>query len=166
MIRILSGGQTGVDRAALDFALAHGIDYGGWCPKGGWAEDMHEPLGLRARYPSLRERPTDNPRERTEWNVRDSDATLVLLPPGVISPGTEFAIACARKYSKPVLIMEPEGRNAVARAIAWLKKQTRLAKLNIAGPRESECPGIYKSAHALLVRLLSSLTNNRDADSL
>ena len=73
---IVSGGQTGVDRAALDAAIARGIAYGGWCPQGGWAEDCPEPPGVLARYPLLRETPSADPAQRTEWNVRDSDASL------------------------------------------------------------------------------------------
>ena len=76
---IVSGGQSGVDRAALDVAVARGIDYAGWCPRGGWAEDLTEPPGLLARYPHLRETPSADPAQRTEWNVRESDATLILI---------------------------------------------------------------------------------------
>jgi hypothetical protein len=71
-MKIVSGGQSGVDRAALDVAIARGIPYGGWCPKGGWAEDMPAPPGLLAHYPHLRETPSADPAERTAWNVRDS----------------------------------------------------------------------------------------------
>src|ERR1700744_6191338 len=78
-MKIISGGQSGVDRAALDAALAHGIDYGGWCPKGGWAEDFPDPPGLLAKYPSLQETPLSEPAQRTEWNVRDADACLILI---------------------------------------------------------------------------------------
>ena len=81
-IRIVSGGQTGVDRAALDVAIELGIPYGGWCPRGGWAEDMPAPPGLLSRYPLLRETAGSDPAERTRLNVRDSDATLVLCPGG------------------------------------------------------------------------------------
>src|SRR6185312_7990938 len=90
--RIISGGQTGVDRAALDVAIELGIAYGGWCPKGGWAEDMPNPPGLLAVYPSLRETPDADPIQRTHWNVRDSDRLLVLTErAGVsVSKGTGF----------------------------------------------------------------------------
>src|SRR5215510_5032972 len=72
LTRIVSGGQSGADRAALDFAIARGLEYGGWCPKGGWAEGFPDPPGLIARYPNLRETPERDPKQRTEWNVRDS----------------------------------------------------------------------------------------------
>jgi hypothetical protein len=70
--KIISGGQTGIDRASLDAAIEMGVDYCGWCPKGGWAEDFRQPPGLLARYPLLREAPSAEPIQRTEWNVRDA----------------------------------------------------------------------------------------------
>ena len=73
-MKLLSGGQSGVDRAVLDVALARGIAYGGWCPKGGWAEDCPTPPGLLTKYPRLKETPLADPAQRTEWNVRDADA--------------------------------------------------------------------------------------------
>jgi len=82
-----------VDRAALDVAIALAIPYGGWCPLGGWAEDFPEPPGLLPRYPLLRETPLADPAQRTEWNLRDSDAVLVIsLAAGpAVSRGTELA---------------------------------------------------------------------------
>jgi hypothetical protein len=77
-MKVFSGGQTGVDRAALDEAIGRGMEWGGWCPKGGWAEDLTTPPGLLTKYPHLRETPDSHPLERTEWNVRDSDATLII----------------------------------------------------------------------------------------
>jgi hypothetical protein len=73
-MKILSGGQTGVDRAALDVAIARAMPYGGWCPRGGWAEDFSDSPGLLATYPHLRETPSRDPAQRTDWNVRDADA--------------------------------------------------------------------------------------------
>lgn len=72
---IRSGGQTGVDRGALDAARAAGVPIVGWCPAGGWAEDLTETPGLLTDYPELRETPSPEPAQRTEWNVRDSDVT-------------------------------------------------------------------------------------------
>lgn len=77
---IRSGGQTGVDRGALDAARAAGVPIEGWCPAGGWAEDLPEAPGLRTDYPELRETPSREPAQRTEWNVRDSDVTLIIGP--------------------------------------------------------------------------------------
>jgi len=64
-MKLISGGQSGVDRAVLDVAEAYGITYGGWCPKGGWAEDFPQPPGLLARYPNLKETPFADPAQRT-----------------------------------------------------------------------------------------------------
>src|ERR1019366_99668 len=77
--RIRSGGQTGVDRAALDAAVLTGRPYEGWCPKGGWAEDFLRPPGLLTKYPHLMEIPSESPEQRTEWTVRDSAATVVFV---------------------------------------------------------------------------------------
>ena len=82
-IKLLSGGQSGVDRAVLDVALARGIAYGGWCPKGGWAEDFPKPPGVLAKYPQLAETPLVDPAQRTEWNVRDADACLIVVDAGL-----------------------------------------------------------------------------------
>jgi len=148
---IISGGQTGVDRAALDLAIERGLPYRGWCPKGGWAEDMTRPPGLLRRYPNLRETPSTDPQERTEWNVRDSDATLVLLPfAPERSPGTQFTLACAEKYAKPVLVVDPNNPSASTTIGEWLQSTPNIRVLNIAGPRESEAPGIHAAVFALL----------------
>jgi hypothetical protein len=97
--RIRSGGQTGVDRAALDAAVLTGRPYEGWCPKGGWAEDFLRPPGLLTIYPHLMETPSESPEQRTEWNVRDSAATVVFVPDSkYCSRGTDFTIECAKKY--------------------------------------------------------------------
>ena len=152
--RIVSGGQSGVDRAALDFAIAHGIAYGGWCPKGGWAEDYSDPPGVCARYPQLRETPDRDPRQRTEWNARDSDGTLVLTRIGASSPGTSVGIAAARACAKPHLIVDIEAADAAGRIRAWLGANPGIRTLSIGGPRESETPGIYRVALSLLETLL------------
>ncbi|HEU0016829.1 MAG TPA: putative molybdenum carrier protein, partial [Methyloceanibacter sp.] len=103
MLKILSGGQTGVDRATLDVAIEEGIAYGGWCPKSGWAEDMPNPPGLLSHYPDLRETPDADPSQRTEWNVRDADRLMVLIDSAglSVSKGTGLAIDTAKKLGKP-----------------------------------------------------------------
>ncbi len=113
---IISGGQTGVDRAALDAAIARGLAYGGWCPQGGWAEDMPAPPGLLAKYPHLRETPRADPAQRTEWNVRDADASLILVDAGGVaaSGGTELAQALAAQYRKPLLVLDVSAPDAAA----------------------------------------------------
>jgi hypothetical protein len=140
--RIISGGQAGVDRAALDAALGVGVTIGGWCPRGRWAEDGPIP----ARYP-LRETATDDPAERTRLNVHDSDATLILTlgPPDA---GTRLTVEIARELDRPLAVFDVA--IADAREIrAWIAT-TRPARLNVAGPRESNAPGIYARARALL----------------
>jgi hypothetical protein len=156
---IASGGQTGVDRAALDFAIARAFPYRGWCPKGGWAEDMPEAPGLLARYPNLRETPLADPRERTEWNVRDSDGTLVFLPSAPeCSPGTQFTLACAEKYGKPLLVADPHDATTVEVIRNWLHENANIRVLNIAGPRESESPGIYTAVYSVLTAVSPNAT--------
>src|SRR5262245_27312876 len=90
---VISGGQSGVDRAALDAAIARGVPYEGWCPSGGWAEDLPEAPGVLVRYPLLRETPRADPAERTELNVRDSDACLIVVDAGGIDASRGTALA-------------------------------------------------------------------------
>jgi len=160
-VKIISGGQSGVDRAALDTAIAHGIAYGGWCPRGGWAEDFPDPPGLLARYPQLKETPLADPAQRTEWNVRDSDATLIVVDQAgvAVSKGTSLAGEFAQRYGKPVPVIDVAADDAAAITLAWLEEQVaRLGDhlvLGIGGPRESEAPGIYARARALLDGVLA-----------
>ena len=137
-VKIISGGQTGADRAALDFALAHGIPHGGWCPRGRWAEDGPIP----ARY-QLEETPSDDPAQRTDWNVRDSDATVIFSIAPELSGGSLKSAEFARKYKKAWLHLsrEREGSQAVARLLDFLKRH-RPQVLNIAGPRQSSEAGV------------------------
>ena len=92
-MKLISGGQSGVDRAVLDVAIERSIPYAGWCPKGGWAEDFPNPPGLLANYPQLKETPLAGPAQRTEWNVRDADACMIAVDAaGVdVSAGTALA---------------------------------------------------------------------------
>ncbi len=149
-MRIVSGGQTGVDRAALETARALGLPIGGWCPAGGWAEDLPEPPGLMAQFPELRETPSSEPAQRTEWNVRDSDATLVLTRGGVRSPGTAATVAIAERLERPHLVVDV---GAPAIIDGWLRQLGRGLVLNVAGPRESQAPGIGRDARATLTAL-------------
>jgi hypothetical protein len=160
-MKIISGGQSGVDRAALDAALALELGYGGWCPHGGWAEDFPHPPGVLQNYPLLRETPLADPAQRTEWNVRDADATLILVEAGGLaaSRGTVFAHAIADKYRKPVLIADLGAPDALALVTAWLRAlieaHGRDLALGIGGPRESEAPGIYGRARRFIEELLT-----------
>jgi hypothetical protein len=152
--RIVSGGQTGADRAALDAALAAGLPYRGWCPAGGWAEDLPEPPGLLRRYPSLRETPSADRDTRTGWNVRDSDATLVLVLSDAGSPGTELTMAVARELGRPHLRVRAAAESRI-QVVSWLGAVGEAPTLNVAGPRESEQPGLYLAAYAFLRALLT-----------
>ena len=152
--RIVSGGQTGVDRAALDAALGAGFPCGGWCPAGRRAEDGV----IEARYP-LQETPGREYPERTRANVADSDATLVLTI-GHAAGGTRDTIACARTLGKPVLEIDlGDGETAarrLSRIVRWLDAGP-VGVLNVAGPRESGQPGIYAMALALMRDLIKAL---------
>lgn len=146
-LRIVSGGQTGVDRAALDAALALGIAVGGWCPRGRRAEDGEIP----ARYP-LVETESEKYPVRTRLNVTDSDATLILTR-GTFDSGTRLTAEIAQRSKKPVLVVELDSPDALETTRAWLA-QFNPHVLNVAGPRESKQPGIYGRAYAFLSRLL------------
>jgi hypothetical protein len=149
--RIVSGGQTGADRAALDVAIEAGIPYGGWCPKGGLAEDLDRSPGLLAAYPQLREADSPDPVQRTEWNVRDSDGTLVIVPGGEIrSRGTALTVRFAEELGRPFAVVDPLSDQGVEQAGRFLSSLPHGATLNVAGPRESQSPGVYEAARTLL----------------
>jgi Circularly permutated YpsA SLOG family len=149
---LLSGGQSGVDRAALDVALARGIDYGGWCPKDGWAEDFPQAPGLLIKYPKLKATPLADPAQRTEWNVRDADACMIIVDTGglEVSAGTTLAQDLAHQYRKPLFVADLANSDMRRHASLWLRVQSGRhghdLKLAIGGPRESEAPGIYQKA--------------------
>jgi hypothetical protein len=157
---LLSGGQSGVDRAVLDVALALGIEYGGWCPKGGWAEDFTEPPGVTTRYPNLKETPLADPAQRTEWNVRDASACLIVVDAGGldVSAGTALAQDLAHRYRKPLFVANLTAPGIVTHAALWLRVQQARHGANLAlavgGPRESEAPGIYERARSFIESLM------------
>ena len=146
--KIVSGGQSGVDRAALDFALKNYIPCGGWCPKGRLAEDGR----IDKRYP-LRETKTTDYRVRTKANVVDSDATLILYI-DKLRNGTALTQQIAKRIKKPCLVirLDKEYIEKIAELHSWLASN-KIETLNIAGPRESSNPGIYVEA----LRFLSIL---------
>src|SRR5262245_20843082 len=156
MMKIVSGGQTGVDRAALDAAIALGIEYGGWCPRGGWAEDLPDPPGLHAQYPALRATPGRNPAQRTRWNVRDTDRTLILVDARGLaeSSGTALTLRIAEQAGKPHLMADVDAAEVAKRVTEWLADAAPDMVLNVAGPRESGAPGIYAKAKGLLLAVL------------
>lgn len=147
MAGIVSGGQTGVDRAALDAAQAAGLAVGGWCPRGRWAEDGR----IADRYP-LRETTLARVCQRTLWNIRDSDGTLVLTrarPRG----GTALT-ARAAAVARPRLIVDPSDTGAMRRVHAWLAAN-RIKWLNVGGPRASEDAHIYPLAFRFVADLIA-----------
>ncbi len=154
-MRIVSGGQTGVDRAALGVAIELGIEYGGWCPRGGLADDHVTPPGLVVAYPALTETPSDDPRQRTVWNVRDSDATLVLTRDGVVSPGTALTVLAAQRLGRSLHVQSLDATDAVDQVAAWLRLLDPASAVDVAGPRESQAPGIHEDARAVLTAVLA-----------
>ena len=146
-MRIVSGGQTGADRAALDVALSLGLESGGWVPLGRQSEDGTIP----DRYPNLREAESELAAVRTELNVRDSDAT-VIVSHGVLTGGTALTASLTAKLVKPLLHLDLDRiseLNASAELVDWLIRQ-HPEILNVAGPRESEDPGIYGATRRVL----------------
>ena len=127
---IRTGGQTGVDRAALDIARKYNIPILGWCPKDGWAEDMPEAPGIRAAFPELKETPSSDVAQRTQWNVRDSHATLIINPRlSKYSKGTSVTEQTAKEYGRPYLEVR-SGKNA-PEVIGWLNALGYELTLNI-----------------------------------
>jgi hypothetical protein len=141
--KIVSGGQSGVDRAALDAAIAFGIPHGGWCPRGRLAEDGPIP----ERY-ALQETATADYRERTERNVLDSDATLIFHL-GRVQGGTLLTRRLARRHGKPCLAIDLAKPDEAESVYRWLR-DNRVEVLNVAGPRESQSPGIAARAERFL----------------
>jgi hypothetical protein len=145
-MNIISGGQTGVDRAALDVALELGLACGGYCPKGRDAENGPIP----DKYP-LQETPFADPSQRTEWNVRDSDGTLILTL-GNPTGGTALTIEHTQKLRRPRLVVDLNLPVKTDVINGWLAAN-QIQTLNIAGPRASESPQIYELARAMLRNL-------------
>ena len=153
-IRIVSGGQTGVDRAALDAAMELKLDTGGWCPKGRRAEDGE----ISQKYP-LKETPSDDYAQRTEWNVRDSNATLILANEP-ISGGTAFTRELTVRYKKPCLVISPDVPDEKIKEFLEWVTQYKIQILNVAGPRDTSDHAIYMNALAGLRLLLTGLTHD------
>jgi hypothetical protein len=152
-LRIVSGGQTGVDRATLDFALKNHIDCFGWCPKGRLAED-----GVLPDFYPLKETKMPDSRERTFKNVEISDGTLIFL---LDKPdeGTVRTIDYAELLNKPLYIVHLNmNREDQETGILSLWDTYGISVMNIAGPRESHSPGIYTKTKAFLSDFYLRLT--------
>lgn len=149
--KIISGGQTGVDRAALDFAIKHDIPHGGWLPKGRKTED-----GTLPEKYQLQEMPTPDYSKRTEQNVLDSDGTLIVSH-GMLTGGSALTLFLAEKHGKPCLHIDlnllstEEAVRIINKWIQWHK----LKVLNVAGPRAGKDSKIYEATMSLLEQVLS-----------
>jgi hypothetical protein len=144
--KIVSGGQTGADRAALDWAIRNRIAHGGWCPFGRRAEDGP----LDAKY-QLFETASARYSRRTRLNVEDSDGTLVVNL-GALDGGTLLTLEIAQRWSKPHILLQLDSEpveEAGQRLWDWLEAE-EVTTLNVAGPRESKRPGTYNLTYRLL----------------
>ena len=147
--KIRTGGQSGADRAAMDFAGEHNIPLCGWCPENGWAEDYPDAPGLLKDYPELTETPSEGTEQRTKWNMRDCDAILTIMPESSeSSPGTEIGLTEGEALGKPMYTAA--GPEDAADIIRWLETLPDETELCIGGPRASECPEAYEMTKALL----------------
>jgi len=153
--KIVSGGQTGVDRAALDAAIQAGIETGGWCPKGRRALDGPIP----DRYP-MQETRGSSYRTRTRWNVRDSDATLIVCQ-GEPSGGTALTVTFCEQLGRPYFVhrLDTDASAGCKTIASWLVEH-RVQVLNVAGPRESRQSPVYRPALALITDLMNTLLNS------
>ena len=142
-LKIISGGQSGVDRAALDFALQNNIPCGGWCPKGRQAED-----GIIPEVYPLKETVTTGHSERTRLNIEDSDATLIIYLTEM-DEGTQYTLQYAKKKLKPVFLIKESDQINPDEFMNWMDNNN-IRILNVAGPRESCVEGTYKFAFKVL----------------
>ena len=162
--KIVSGGQTGVDRAALDSAITSKVPYGGWCPKGridelGIIPNKYDRLVEIAINPISEQ---DNYDTRTKCNIHDSDGTLIIVPelplPKKITDGTILTIKEVCTQKKPYLLLSLSSlkEENINRCVEWIKAHS-IHILNVAGPRESNCKGVYENSYSFLTELLPKL---------
>ncbi len=147
-LKIISGGQTGADRAALDWAMAHGFPHGGWCPKGRKAEDGP----IDQRY-ALRETPGEDYSQRTAWNVRDSDGTVIFSLASSLTGGSKETAELAQQQGKPCLHLSEEAQGSSApELLREFVRQHGITTLNVAGPRASQAPGVAQFVNKTLAK--------------
>lgn len=149
--RIISGGQAGADRATLDWAIQQGLPHGGWCPKGRIAEDGV----LDSRY-ALQETGSAGYRQRTRQNVVDSDGTLILNI-GELDGGTMETMRLAERFKRPCLVVQLDIESDGSQQVKEWIRANGIAVLNVAGPRESKRPGIYRLALSFLNQVARNL---------
>lgn len=160
---IVSGGQTGVDRAALDAAIGVGTEIGGWCPQGRRSEDGQIPLLY-----GLKETASRNYTVRTEWNIRDSDGTLIIAMK-TLTGGTRLTWQLTKKHQKPCYVVHlRESADAelfssqnsptdhCSAVVEWIR-ENRIRVLNVAGPRASSHPEIHSEAEQIVTAILQQL---------
>ena len=158
-VKIVSGGQAGVDRGALEAAIALGIEFGGWAPHGWLAEDGTVPVQFQAKmqeHPAMGGRAQDY-RERMKANVRDSHATLILVDSLPLSGGTKLTENTAVAMMRSHKVIAMSATNAKDEALKWLRQLLGLSSalvFNVAGPRESKASGIQARTNAFLEELL------------
>jgi Circularly permutated YpsA SLOG family len=162
LVRVVAGGQTGVDQAALSAALELYVACGGWCPPGRVCETGRIP----DRFP-VQETPHERSREkrkvprslRTEWNARDSDGTLVLFPRklGPMDPGTLWTVNRAKHYhgDAHLLCCDPHDADSNDKILKWLEAY-QIRTLNVGGPAESRCPGLEELCFGLLLEVFEA----------
>lgn len=162
-MKIISGGQTGADIAALKAANDNNILIGGWCPP-----DRKNEEGIIADIYPLIETPEDRSiyapniahSLRTDWNIRDSDATILFIPRNyILDPGSTLTISFISYYKKLFLDCNPMEKNIHEKIVHWIKSN-KIEVLNIAGPRESSYPGIYKKVYPILNKVFSKLNQS------
>ena len=147
--RIVLGGQTGADRAGLDFAIEHGLKQGGWCPKGRRAEDGRIP----GRY-ELKETQATSYVQRTEWNVRDSDGTVIFTVMTRLTGGSKNTADLARKHHKPCLHLYAAGTADPVKELRKFIRSNRIKVLNVAGSRASKEPVLGNFVKHVLSQVL------------
>lgn len=156
-LTVISGGQSGVDRAALDAARELGLPYGGYVPRGRWTEDGPLPED----YTGMVETQSAAPSKRTKLNVRESDATLIITR-GACEGGTLLTADTARKAGKPFLVLDVARVSPAeaAGAVRMFIERTAPEKLNVAGPRASKVADIYGDAKGILLEALRGFTGS------
>jgi ADP-ribose pyrophosphatase YjhB (NUDIX family) len=158
LMRITSGGQTGADRAALDFAIAHGLPHGGWCPKGRLAED-----GIIPERYQLSEMPTSDYPARTVKNVQDSDGTVIISIAPVLTGGSLLTLELARQHAKPVLHLHWETPRPGVKLEEFITEH-HIQTLNVAGPRVSMEPSVVEFTRAVLEEMWIAMHVQRPFD--
>ena len=161
MLKIISGGQTGADRAGLDFAIRFGLEHGGWCPKGRRSESGQ----ISSRY-LLKESHSSNYLVRTEHNVLDSNMTFIFTFGDLNnSRGSKKTAAFCHKHNRPYILVNLQSSNSLVSGVMTQYMSKEHVTINVAGSRESGAPGIHESVLALLSECYQKI-NYQNFDTL